>query len=273
MNIDTRHWGAWDFRLLFWLGVWSIGGSIAVGVIVGTNSNYADNENTMIALSAAIGVLVSAWNAMLTWVFVADLPNKEDPQQQRMAPRICCGITLAINIAVLMFFCRAVAIVLFQIGSFVLVANAGPLVVWQWTKRRISRAPTIISSQTSIWQLMIVTSISATAFAGASMCFKEVTSVAFMASVLFSAVVWLGLLVLLLGNCWWLYPLLLIFQFFCIYVVILLIDQSNIQAVRETSGLGTMMTVSFIFSTLFVLLMRSSGHRWLIIKKRAVQTP
>lgn len=268
---DVANQGIVDRVFIGWVFAWSFALSIVVvGNLSGHSVGNLSNENA-VTLGFAMGGLSAVWSLIGTWIVLIDLPvtpvdrHGEEESGQRLRPRVpVLGFWLA-NIAIVSLCvyeqASALAQILLTVTTSILVA----VVSLQWTNQRIHRnSVPSRKKKRSIRQILGVTTtialMIATLKAGDELL---QLSGALTAMVVSSAALWLVLLLTTLGR-WWGIGLVtipaVIVQWIVVSILMDLQSRTTETMIMRFSGgiLGF-----YFFSLMFLMLMRSSGHRWI----------
>ncbi|MCC9600896.1 hypothetical protein LOC67_09985 [Stieleria sp. JC731] len=276
-----------DGALLAWCFVWSwILTFLIASVVYRTGAqSLSDSQHTVLGL--AMGGLMAIWSTIGTWINLIDLPkydrqsnedegsnvdrglNKHAANVQRHQPRMTIGLLWLLNIGVLAITLRHDLEILNELCLATAVSVTIPLIIMQWSNRRIHRNLRPQSPVRSIRQIMKVT----TTIAILASLFKFSDNVSrlseeFSAFVLALGSLWIVMLAMVLCDSWWL-------SIFSLPIVMLLLSAmsfhfSSTDRNIETDIIRYITAVSsfYVVALLFLALMRSSGHRWLTFRWR-----
>lgn len=262
-----------DIHALAWPSVWAIAATGMIISMVGNHSLNRLDEWGYALLGAATGCLVATWTLTGTWISLADRPRcqtagfhhstKQLAKQLTMAAP-CLATALALISVVWLRQNTASKLLITQPLLTSVIAFVGPLIVWQWTHRRIHRDGIHPRHSQSIRQILGIVLTMALAIGTIRTSqrwfgINEVTT-AIIVSISFNWVLMLG--VLLGKRPWVLLPLIgLVFaQWIAVSTMFDLQTQKNGD---ELTFLAAMLFCSFGFSLLFLLQIRASGYRWL----------
>ena len=235
------------------------------------------NESGYGLLGAASGCLISAWTLMGTWIGLADRPWLLTDRSRRFAAKLAMAAPFVASVLVIVstVWLRRDTSNTRLVTHLILtsmIALTGPMITWQWTRRRIHRGATRPRHSQSIRQILGIVLTIALAIGAIRMSQRwlgiTVASTAFIVSISLN---WVLMLSMLLGKRPW-YALLLIGLLIAEWITFsTLVDLQTQKSNQELVFLGAMLHCSFGFSLLFVLQMRSRGYRWLDEKKTAEQ--
>ncbi len=253
-----------DLRLLSWLGVWSLAMIFTIGGLLNGRPPESLTVEGSAILGLAMGGLTAAWIAIGTWVALIHLPDAELGQRQRLAPRMFVLVTCLIMAICLAIAMRQSPTLFVQILVMVAIGIMGPLIVWHWTHRRIHHGDPHEANRRSIRQLLGVTFTAALAIAALNLSYRWTgMTLALAVLMVFSAVMWTWMTITMLSRWWGAILLtipLLIAEWFTVASLIDLRDRTAEALVRQHAGC---MLGFYFFALLFLMMMRSSGHRWL----------
>ena len=253
-----------DWRLLSWLGVWSLAMVMTIGGLLNGQPPESLTIEGSAVLGLAIGGLAAAWIATGTWVALIHLPHAELGQRQRLAPRMVVVVVCLIMAGCLAFAMRQSLTLFVQLLVMVAIGIAGPLIVWHWTHRRIHQGDPFEANRRSIRQLLGVTFTAALAIAALNLSYRWTgMTLALAVLMVWSAVMWTWMTVTMLSRWWGAILLtipLLIAEWFTVASLIDLRGRTAEVLVRQYAGC---MLGFYCFALLFLMLMRSSGHQWL----------
>ncbi|MEM6468895.1 MAG: hypothetical protein AAF802_04950 [Planctomycetota bacterium] len=255
-----------DFQLLGWLSIWSILLSVT------TRLTAVMGFSALLGLS--MGCLIVTWAATGSWLVLIDVPavgfrpdaeatdtTTTTPPQQVM-PRIVVALFLFFNVALFAFGDIPRTIVGETAGT-AFAAVIGATLVWQWTRRRISRSMNHWASRRSIRQLMglSVTIAILLAILGPSVRWANLksASVGMMVAV---SLTWVISMAVLLSSRWWMafgLPMLVLLS---AIAVSFLIDGDGRDIDADIQRMSGILCGSYLFGVLLLLLMKSSRHRW-----------
>jgi len=284
----TRQRDVPDEVLLGWLLIWGVVLTIAlISALAGSPARDVPDA-TQTALGVAMGGLAAVWVASGTWVGLIHLPCHEDhssagqdttaktetgtsedsnteiAERQRIGSRITVVVLLLINLAVLGYGIRQDPSLVAQLLVIVMVGVTGPLLAWQYTRRRIYRRSVSDSGRQSIRQILGM--VFTIALASAALRFADRgfgLSSSMIVLILSMAAIWTVMLWIMLGRWWWLIFLTLPMFAAQWLTVASLLDTRNPDAESQILRFGGLIIGFYFFAFLFLALMRSSGHGWL----------
>ncbi|WP_404305240.1 hypothetical protein [Neorhodopirellula lusitana] len=264
-----------DKILLCWLLIWAF---VLTAVICAMLSSTPSDQTVSAAqfvFGIANGGLTAIWTMTGSWlalIYLAEhpIPASHDSKLQPMTwlsqvrlHRFVL-LTLLCNLAVFAFASWPTPALMVQTLLTVLVGVAGSVVLRQWTQQRIYRGQKPEKPRRSIREILriaLTVAFAIAVFKLGSRWFGLTDSS--LAMIPLTGLLWLVLLATMLGR-WWLGILagipIAIGQW---TAVTSLIDLRGRKVELETSQVTGMILGFVFFSLLFLLLMRSSGHRWL----------
>lgn len=273
-----------DWVLPGWTLTWSFVLSTAVFAFLSgpTSDQLSDDANRILGL--ALGGLFAAWTTLGTWSVMIDLPSWRGVEkapvvgqpndaaiQQQLQPRVTMTLVWLVQVGMLTFLIRGSTelqnsgvfgfIVLFAALSFLV-----PLIVWQWTYRRIHRGIVKGKNRRSIRQILGLTAVMAFGIATLQLSHQALeVPFALIAMALISSVLWIVMLATMLGTRWW-----MIFISFPLVVAQLisisfLVDSQSINIEAEIMRSSGFVVGFYLCALLLLALARSSSHRWVLI--------
>ncbi len=258
-----------DWGLLGWLGVWSLVLTFAIGGVLNGQTSRSLPEESQSVLGMAMGGLCAAWIALGSWVALIHLPKRNDLQErdvvapQQTQPRVAVVIAWSVNLILLVALIWQDTDLIAQLLAIVGLGITGPLIAYQWSHRRIHRGEPQTTERQSIRQILGIAFTIAVAIASLKL-YERYLGLTASASVLLVciAISWLAMLIIILGR-WWalifiLIPIGFVFRMFVLSLIELRSRDSEAQILRASGILFGF----YFFSLIFLLLMRSSGHRW-----------
>ncbi|TWT64821.1 hypothetical protein [Allorhodopirellula solitaria] len=255
-----------DEHLLVWLAVWSITLTVVIAALQGELESLAEGGHAV--LGAAMGGLIAAWLTTLTWVALIELPSSAPSAgqrtPQRWLPRVVVFLAWLLNVIVLGVVARDHAWVLIQVLLAVALGILGPWIGWQWTHQRIHRTTAPPPVRRSIGHLLGIAFTIAVGSALLRMSdrWAGLTSSA-TALILSIALLWIVMLTILLSRWWGLMLITIPLIMAQTVTVSSMIDLRSPDADAEFMRSIGIIAGFDCFAVLFLLLMRSSGHRWL----------
>lgn len=259
-----------DPVLLGWILVWASVLTLAVAGIVNGTPNDGPPADTALALGLTLGGLSAAWTAAGTWIAVIHLPvwgNTVDPHEstrQRIGPRAEILALLLVNIVIVAIMMRNELDQLVEVLLSVMLGVMGTVIIWQWTQQRIHRGTLPIRSRRSIRQMLgltftIALVIAVLKFSDRWLGASTVTIVLAVSN----AVIWLVMLLTALGR-WCQMALLSVPLVAGQWIAIAILAEFESRDVEMQTIRISGMIISFYFSAfLLLVLMRSSGYRWI----------
>lgn len=265
-----------DWVLPGWILIWSFVLSTGVAAMLGgtTSDQLSDDANELLGL--ALGGMFAAWSMLSTWSVMIDLPSGHRKRQnsvsgrhpQQSQPRICMAVLGMMNVAVLVIFLRrefdlqdsgvgGIAILLAALSILV------PLIVWQWTYRRIHRGAVEVKNQRSIRQILGLTAVMAVLIAVLQLGDQALgVSFAFSATAIFSSVLWILMMLTILGRRWWM--IFVSIPAFAAQIILIsfLVDSQSTNIEAEIMRLNGLVIGFYGCAFLLLVLARSSRHRW-----------
>jgi hypothetical protein len=253
-----------DWRLLIWLGVWSLAMVMTIAGLLNGQPPESLTVQASAVLGMAMGGLAASWITTGTWVALIHLPDTERGHGQRLAPRMFVVVVWLIMAGCLAIVVRQSLTLLIHMLVMVAIGITGPLIVWHWTHRRIHHGDPFEAKRRSIRQLLGVTFTVALAIAALNLSYRWTgMTLAFAVLMVWSAVMWTWMTVTMLSRWWGAILLtipLLIAEWFTVASLIDLRDRTAEALVRQHAGY---MLGFYCVAILFLMMMRSSGHRWL----------
>lgn len=268
-----------DRALLGWALVWSFALTATIAAILHAQPNNFLPNGTGIALALAMGGLSATWTLIGTWALLIHLPAASDAPapggidsgntdsgntvRQRMRPQIAVMLVWLTNVAILAMLIRQEHKLLTQVLVTALAGIMLSVIAFQWTQQRIRRESVFVPKKRSIRQLLGVATTIALLIALMQWSHRWLgASGSLSVLVASTAVLWIVMLSTILGRWWGLVFLTIpavIVQWFVVSSWVDIMGRDGETQVRQFSGtiLGF-----YIFSLMFLMLMRSSGHRW-----------
>ncbi|WP_250930790.1 hypothetical protein [Aporhodopirellula aestuarii] len=258
-----------DWVLLGWLAVWSLVLTFTIGGILNGQTSRGLPDETQLTLGLALGGLCAAWITIGSWVALIHLPRRDDLQtrsdtaKQQMRPRIAVVLAWFANLVLFIALIPQEFDIIAQLLAIVGLGITGPMIAWQWSHRRIHRGEPQTAGRQSIRQILGIAFTIAVAMASLKLYERCLGLSASATTLLVSvAISWLLMLRIMLGRWWAFIFAVLPTGFFFRMVVLSLIDlrsrDSEAQILRSTG----ILVGFYFFALIFLLLMRSSGHRW-----------
>lgn len=257
-----------DGRLLGWLAVWSISLTMVVAVMLGGLANMPDEAH--VTLGFALGGMVATWVTMGTWVVLIHLPVQTGPadperaEQQQWLPRLAVLLVWIANVVMFAIFARQESGIVAQVLLMVAVGIMGPLIAWQWTHQWIHREQVPPRPRRSIRDLLgiaVTIAIGSAALRMGDRWFGLTSSVTVLAISI--AILWIVMLPIMLSRWWGLIFVTIPLVAAQWMTVAMMVDIRSLGAESELRRLLGITCGFYLFALLFLLLMRSSGHRWL----------
>ncbi|KAA1261238.1 hypothetical protein LF1_37840 [Rubripirellula obstinata] len=250
-----------DVSLLSWVGVWSVVEVLAIAAVLDGRMLGTLSSESQTIIGFLLGSLSAAWIAVGTWLYLIDITTCQPRPLIRL--RIVVALAWLANIIVFVFVTWQSPVLFGRIALMVVLGISGPLIVWHWNRRRISRLRSHASNQHSIGQLLWVTSIFAIAIAVFNVLVRsfEMTN-AFSALAVSSGVMWLMLLSILLGKWWWMILFSTLMMIAQLIGISSMVDMNGPAPDTEISVNIAMIAGFYLSAILFLLLLRSSGHRF-----------
>lgn len=264
MNAASAEPESEDWQFLGWIGVWSLVCLIVIGNLVNTGPLERLSDEGHFVLGFALAGLSSIWVTGGSWAILIHLPSPVDTTQQRVGPRFAVLLIGMIEFAWLGVILIDNALLLAQATLLFLLAITGPIVGWQWTRRRIHRVEMIATNRRNIRQMMGVTFTIAVIAAVLNLYSQRIgISNAAAIVIVSNAFVWIYALAVLLSR-WWGFVLLTFPMLFAQWISISsLVDLTGQADERQIHQLLGWIIGFHSFTLLLLTLMRSSHHRWL----------
>ncbi|TWT92240.1 hypothetical protein [Neorhodopirellula pilleata] len=270
MNAISTHCDHEDWRLLGWIGIWSLAFLVVIASLLKLTSTLDDlTDDSRFVLGFAMGGLAVTWTAAATWAALIHLPSASDPTRQRVRSRIAVAVIGIVEIVYLGWMSRPYSSLFVEAVLSTMVATAGPILVWQWTRRRIHRTEQVVSHRRKIRHLMEMTFIIAIIAAVLNWgCRWPEISTTKLVVIVSNAFVWTFVLSVILGR-WWPSAVLAI----PILISQLVVSASLVESMGQAGdgqieqNAGTILGFHF-FTFLLLILMRSSNHRWIGSEKK-----
>lgn len=256
-----------DRRLLGWLAVWSISLTVVVAGMLGGRTPLPDEAR--VTLGFALGGIVATWLMTGTWVMLIHLPvstglaHPERTAQQQWRPRVAVLSAWIANVVLFAIFAKREPAIVAQVLLMVAIGIMGPLIAWQWTHQRIHREQVSPRPRRSIRDLLgiaITIAVGSAALRMGDRWFGLTSSATVLAISI--AILWIVMLAIMLSR-WWALIFITIPLVAAQWMsVALMVDLRNQGAEAELQQLFGTICGFYLFALLFLLLMRSSGHRW-----------
>ncbi|WDQ16354.1 hypothetical protein [Rhodopirellula sp. P2] len=252
-----------DGVLLGWCFTWSIVLSIALAGFAGLGDPDSMEDESQFLFASSLGGLAATWTAMGVWAALIDVKTEANAKRPMRRWQTVVGCFLLVNAVVMVFalqFMPSFVAFLLLLAS---ISSLGPFLIWQWFRRPIHRGPTPPTGQRSIGQILgmaVTIAVGNVLFkvAGIWMDLSEAT----IMLVLCLAVGWTLLLLTMLGRQWgWIFGLIPL----CIgqpFAVLLVMDMESSNADEQAMIVSGTCIGFYLFAMLYVLLLRSSGHKW-----------
>jgi hypothetical protein len=258
-----------------WILVWSFASTaMIIGMVTGGDYD-SSNLVLSLAMGMALGLLSAAWTGWGVWAFVIDHTYRPYTKLGRLWIHGGVALLWIANLSCLLFFAGQSVPNLGLAITLSAVSFAGALLIRVLMKRQISREWIGGNLQTSISQLFVLTTIIAVLLAIINFIFRyfnlltELTVI-----VMLHSAIWVFCVVFLLGRRWWAYSLCVFLQVVLMIGMTGYIENSirdlTFQTQLQSNG---MLASAFGLSTLFILLLRSSGYRWFMPKLSDPQIP
>ncbi len=258
-----------DGRLLGWLAVWSLTLSMVVVAMLGGLSNMPDEVHAV--LGFAMGGLVATWITVGTWVALIHLPAQinlvpsDAAGQQDWRPRFAVLLAWASNMVLFVIFARQQLATVMEVFLMVTVGIMGPLIAWQWTHQRIHREhspPTPRRSISHLMGMVVTIALGSAALRLGHRWFGLTSSTIALAVSI--AILWIVMLPIMLGR-WWGLLLVTIPLVAVQWIIVgLMVDVRSPGVDAELHRHLGITCGFYLFALMFLLLMRSSGHRWAV---------
>lgn len=264
-----------DIHVLAWPSVWMIAATGLIVAMINGQSLSGLNESGYALLGAATGCLISAWTLMGTWIGLAARPWLLADGSHRFATHLAMaapGLVTALVLisAVWLRHDTSTRLLITHLVLTATISLIGPLIVWQWTRRRIHRGETRSRHPQSIRQILGVVLTIALAIGAIRMSQRWLgITVAETAVIMPIAFNWVLMLGVLLGKRPWFVLLLIGFLIAEWITISTMVELQTQKDDRELTFIGAMLHCSFGFSLLFLIQMRASGYRWLHDKMQA----
>lgn len=266
-----------DWVLPGWILIWSFVLSATVAALVGstTSDQLSDEANRLLGL--ALGGMFAAWSMLCTWSVMIDLPSWDGKHQgsieavrgQPIRSRVGMVLIWITNVAVLAFLLRRERELqdsgVFGI-NFLLAALSVlvPLIVWQWTYRRIHRGIVEEKNRRSIRQILGLTAVMAVLIAALQFGDQAMgVSFAFSATTVISSLLWILMLFTILGRRWWMLFVSIPAVAAQAISISFLVDSQSVNIEAEIMRSSGFVFGFYCCGVLLLALARSSGHRWM----------
>ena len=263
-----------DGVLLAWLFAWSVALTTVVAGILHEVPSGDLPEDSQLIFGLAMGALSAVWITTGTWITLIQLPRRstagssnsfidDDIPPQLRRPRTTVSLVWIGNAALFCVLAKHDPTMIAQLLSTVMMGVTGPLIVWQWTRRRIHRGELRPLGRRSIREILTLTLIVAVAIATMRFCERKFEfSSSVTAMIISIALVWGVASMTMLGRWWGLavitIPLVAV-QWVTVLSLIELRGRGSEARVQQSIGV---IVGFYLFALLFLALMRSSGHRW-----------
>lgn len=252
-----------DGVLLSWFFVWSIFLSISLVGFAGLGDPKSMSDESQFLFACTFGGLAATWTAMGTWTALIHVETKATARRQVQRWRMLTGCFQLLNAIAMVFALQSMPSFAAQLFLLASISCLGPFLIWQWFRRPIHRGPTPPTGQRNIRQILGM----AVTIAAGNVLFK-IASVwlslfgATVTMVLGIAASWTLLALTLLGRQWaWIYGLLPLFLALPFVVLFIMDVEENNADERALIVTGTFAGF-YLFSLVYLLLLRSSEHRW-----------
>jgi hypothetical protein len=259
-----------DGVALSWFFIWSIVLSISLAGFAGTSDPDSMSDESQLLFACFFGGLAATWTAMGTWATLIHVEEEPNAKRQVQRWRIAVGSFLLINAIAMVLALQSMPSFAAELLLMASTSCLGPFLVWQWFRRPIHRGPTPPTGQRNIRQILGM----AVTIAAGNVLFKIASGWlslfdATVTMVLSIAASWTLLTLTLLGRQWaWIYglaPLCLALPF----VVLFIMDLEKNNADEQALIVSGTFAGFYLFSLVYLLLLRSSGHRWFRITSNA----
>ncbi|KLU01635.1 putative transmembrane protein [Rhodopirellula islandica] len=252
-----------DGVLLGWCLVWSVVLSIVAASFGGLQDLEDLADENQLFLACSLGGLTASWAALGTWCSLIHVPAEGRSRRRTRRCQMGVGCFLLVDAIVIALAWLAMPSIATQLMLVAGLSCLGPFLIWQWFRRPIHRGKTPPTGQRNIRQILGM----AFTIAVANVLFKIAgiwmdLSQGMITLVLSLAVGWTLLLLTLLSRQWaWIFGLIPIFigQPF---VVLLIVDMESGNADEQAMIVSGTFIGFYLFAMLYVLLLRSSGHKW-----------
>lgn len=262
-----------DWSFLAWVFAWSFAFTVSIAALPPVAEEIGNDEWPLL-FALVMGGFSATTIAAATWSLLIDLPREtqspagETVTRQQRQPRVLVLSLLATNLAVFMVLAGENVHTVAQTLVTVTTAVTSSIIVSQWTQQRIIRGSVPRHRpQRSIRQTLGIATTFAVGIAVIQLTrrvFGLPDSTVILAFT--SGLLWVALIALVLANWWW-----MIF----ITVPVVSLQWITVSLWIEVQGGDLMVRIMqmsgaivgfYLFSLLFLILMRSSGHRWPILR-------
>lgn len=259
-----------DSVLLGWTLVWSAFLTIAtIGLVKGTTSQTLSDDNPFFC-GMVVGGLCAAWTLAGTWIALMHLtppfavPDADGVMPQLMLPRLGPLLVLLANMVVVASMLRhdrpLISLIMLAVGTSI----AGPVLVWQWTGRRIHRSVFSAANKRSIRQTLGLATTVAIVIGALKFSHRWLgLSSLDLAMAISLATLWTMLLMVKLCRSWWLIFLTIPVAMLQWIAMTLYMDDVSREGEMQVMRFAGMLLGFYGFAWLLLTVARSSGHRWI----------
>ena len=258
-----------DGVLLGWTIAWSIVFVAIVSLSLGGESEASLPDYAHLVLGLAMGGTVATWTLIGTWCVLIHLPQKPrsddsaEMLQERLGPRMVVLVVILAQCGMLSVLIRNASSIFAQIVLAAVLGIAGSVLVFQWTRQRVHRGMEQPKNRRSIRQMLGVATTIAIALATVKTC-ASLFGISTHAQIVVALIAFLWLMMLLLGlgawAPWILMSLPVVGMQWVVISATVDMESRSVegQLLRSTGVLFGFYLIAF----LLIVLMRSSGHRW-----------